>query len=371
MDVFQALQNLDPSKASGIDSIHPAILKRCAEPLTTPIHYLFTLSLRSQSLPQEWRTHCIVPVFKSGDHSSVTNYRPISLLCIISKVLEKIIYQHLFDFLYNQLSTHQFGFIPGRSCLQQLLLFTHELTLAKSAHCDVDVIYLDYKKAFDSVVHNKLLHKLWGYGICDDLWRWIRAYLTDRIQCVSVSGQTSTFLPVVSGVPQGSLLGPLFYIIYINDLFHSIKVARPFSYADDTKLLMVIHDCCDYVSLQEDLNEVYEWSHLWDLTLNFNKCHHLHYHFSKSIQDFLYLIQNNPVSTKHDIKDLGIMFSCSFQWDLHYKSIVSKAYKMFYILRRTFTCPSLVARKRLYFTLVRSHLTYCSPLWRPHLIKDI
>ena len=153
-------------------------------------------------------------------------------------VLEKIVYQHLFDFTYNQLSAHQFGFIPGRSCLQQLLLFMNALHHAKSTHCDADVIYLDYRKAFDSVVHNKLLYKLWAYGIDGDL----RAYLTNRIQCVSICGQSSTFLPVVSGVPQGSLLGPLFYIIYINDMFDTIKVARPFTYADDTKLLIALHD---------------------------------------------------------------------------------------------------------------------------------
>jgi len=111
-DVFQALHSLDPNKASDIDNINPALLKYCAEPLTTPIHHLFILSLWSQSLSQEWCTHHIVPVFKSGDHTSVTNYRPISLLCIISKVLERIIFQHLFDFIYNKLSTHQFGFIP-------------------------------------------------------------------------------------------------------------------------------------------------------------------------------------------------------------------------------------------------------------------
>ena len=140
--------------------------------------------------------------------------------------------------------------------------------MAKSTHSDADIIYLDYRKAFDSVVHDKLLYKLWEHGICDDLWNWIRAYLTNRIQCVSVSGQTSTFLPVVSGVPQGSLLGPLFYIIYINDLFDSFKVARPFMYVDDTKVLMVIHNCCDHASLQEYFNEVFAWSNLWDLSLN-------------------------------------------------------------------------------------------------------
>ena len=119
--------------------------------------------------------------FKSGDRTSVTNYRPISLLCIISKVLEKIVYQHLFDFIYNQLSAHQFGFIPGRFCLQQLLLFTNELHLAKSTHCDADVIYLDYKIAFDSMVHNKLLqvYKPWACGIDGDLWSLLN-YITEN-----------------------------------------------------------------------------------------------------------------------------------------------------------------------------------------------
>ena len=296
MDVFQALNSLDPNKAPGIDSINPAFLKYCANSLTIPIHHLLTLSLRSKFLLQEWRTHRIVPVFKSGDRTSDTNYRPISLLCIISKVLEKIIYQHLFDFIYNQLSAHQFGFIPGHSCLQQLLLFTNALHHAKSTHCDADVIYLDYKKAFDSVVHNKLLYKLWAYGINGDLWSWIRAYLTNRIQFVSIYGQSSTFLPVVSGVPQGSLLGPLFYIIYINDMFDTIKVARPFTHADDTKLLMAIHDSFDNVSLQEDLNQVCLWSNHWDLLLNPAKCCHIHYSFSKSTSDQHYLIHDNPVS---------------------------------------------------------------------------
>ena len=131
-DVFQALYSLDPNKAPGIDSINPALLKYCADSQTIPIHHLLTLSIRSKFLPQQWRTHHIVPVFKSGDRTTVTNYRPISLLCIISKVFEKIVYQRLFNFIYNQLSAHQFGFIPGRSCLQQLLLFTNALHLAKS-----------------------------------------------------------------------------------------------------------------------------------------------------------------------------------------------------------------------------------------------
>ena len=150
-----------------------------------------------------------------------------------------------------------------------------------------------------------------------------------------------------------------------------IKVARPFTYADNTKLLMVLHDSLDNFSLQEDLNQVFLWNNQWELLLNPAKCCHIHYNFNKSTSDQQYFIHDNPISTNHDIKDLGIIYTHSLQWDLHYKSIISKAYKMFYVLRRTFTTPSYVARKRLFISLVRSHLVYCSPLWKPHLIKDI
>ena len=152
-----------------------------------------------------------MPVFKSGDNSLVKNYRPISLMCIVSKVLEKIVFQNLFDFLYNRSSVYQFDFVPGRSCLQQLLSFTHELAiyLAKSLHCDAAVIYLDYTEKLSTpwCIMNYCII-LWQYGISGDLWNWIRPYLTNWIllQCVCVDGQVSNLLPVVSGVPQGSLL---------------------------------------------------------------------------------------------------------------------------------------------------------------------
>ena len=286
MEVFQTLCGLDPNKTSGVDSICPALLKYCAEPLAAPIQHLFTPSLNSHSLPQEWHTHCIIPVFKSGDRCLIKNYGPISLLCIISKVLEKIVHQRLFEFLFSRLSLSQFGFIPGRSCLQQLLIFSYKLYQAKSSHFDGDVIYLDYKKAFDSVVHNRLLYKLWVCGIRGDLWKWFRAYLTSRRQCVRVDGQLSCFLPVISGVPQGSLLGPLFYIIFINDMFSNIREADALAYADDTKLLMIIQDISDCAALQDDINEVSEWGGFSELFLNSSKCyqHEIHYlyHFHPS-----------------------------------------------------------------------------------------
>ena len=154
-DVFDILTSLDTSKASGIDNISPKIFKYCAAPLLQVICHLFSTSLQNNPIPQEWRTHCIIPIYKAGDKSSVCNYWPISLLCILSKVLERIVYNNIIRHVQGK---HQSGFLPNRSTLQQLLLFTEKLLKAKS---EVDVVYMDFRKAFDSVYHNGLLNKLY------------------------------------------------------------------------------------------------------------------------------------------------------------------------------------------------------------------
>ena len=164
-DVHEALVSLDPNKAMGPDGISPKVVKYCVDALCQPISYLFQLTITNSYLLSEWRTHCVIPIFKCGDRATVSNYRPISLLCIISKVLEKIIFNISIKFLSNSFTPHQFGFLLGRSTLQQLLLFINELLEAKRTNKVSDVIYLDFKKAFDSVTHTKLLHKIRSFGI--------------------------------------------------------------------------------------------------------------------------------------------------------------------------------------------------------------
>ena len=169
-----------------------------------------------------------------------------------------------------------------------IALYAHELIISGSNHCDIDVVYLDYRKAFDSVPHDELLLKPWKYGVTGDLWSWFKAYLTARGQCVRVCNQAPEYLPVISGVPQGSLLGPLLYIFYINDMFTLFTVTRPFTFADDTKLLITLYTSEDCDLFQQDLQELATWNNRWHLQLNTSKCFYLHYHFSNAEYSTMY-----------------------------------------------------------------------------------
>ncbi len=194
-EVLTALFNLNPDKASGLDSIGPKILKSCCQGLYQVLHHIFCISLHTCLIPSEWKLHCIVPIFKSGDKCSVSNYRPISLLSSISKVLEKLVYDKFYNYLCCKISNLQFGFLRNHSSVQQLLCFLHEVTTALDSKAQVDVIYLDFKKAFDKVSHSGLLVKLKSLGIDGKAWKWLREYLSNRKQMVSINGNHSSGAP--------------------------------------------------------------------------------------------------------------------------------------------------------------------------------
>ena len=373
-DVFQALSNLDPNKAMGCDSISPRVLKHCALALTTPFYHLFSLSISQCYIPVEWRTHLIVPIFKSGARSMVNNYRPISLLCSISKVFESLVYKHLVGHISNSLSPNQFGFRKGLSTLHQLLTFLNNIYHSFDINVQTDVIYLDFKKAFDRVAHDELLFKLWSHGITGNIWWWLKAYLTGRLQCVSINNVSSSLLPVVSGVPQGSILGPLLFLVFINDLPTVPISSKMLLFADDTKCFHSLCSPLDCKLLQNDLHILSMWSHKWNLLFNEDKCVVMRFLNSSDtvFSNFSYSIYDKLLSCRKSHRDLGILLTSDLNWSAHYGLLLTNAYKTLGLLRRTFSDVRCVrAKKILYLSLVRSKLQHCSPLWRPMLIKDI
>ena len=367
-DIYYILCQLDPNKATGIDKISPKVLKNCAFSLTRPLCHLFNLSLSKGVIPKEWKVHLIVPIYKSDDRSSVKNYRPISLLSNTSKVLETLVYNNIINHILKHITNSQFGFLPGRSTTQQLLLYINNIQQAISQGHQTDSIYLDFRKAFDSVPHMKLLNKLKSCGISGCLYKWFNSYLHNRLQCVRICNSTSNFLPVLSGVPQGSILGPLLFLIYINDLPSAIKFSSLFLFADDAKLSKNIVVPTDQLCLQEDLNQLFSWGINNDLRFSIPKCIHLSFNSKFTTT---YTIDGCPLPHPNSHRDLGLQLSSDMSWSKHYESITAKAYKYLGLLRRVFSnCYSIRARKLLYLTLVRSQLTYCSQLWNPYLIKD-
>ena len=259
-DVYEALCSADLSKAPEPDGIGQKIQKFRLTSICGPLLYLFTECLAQHTIPAEWRIHSITPIHKSGDRDNISNYRPISLLSCTSKLLERTIYNKSIDFITNTVvSTHQFGFLKHRSSVQQLLLLN---TIYNSllTHSPTDAIYLDFRKEFDTVSHPKLHFKLWSSGITGDLWMWFRGYLLDRQQYVTINGQQSNLLPVFLGIPQGSILGPLLFIIFINHLPLTINYSHLFLFADDTKCISPIHSPTESLNLQRDLQAIGAWS---------------------------------------------------------------------------------------------------------------
>ncbi len=332
-----ALASLDPLKSSGIDSIGPRILKSCSLALYPVVHHLFSLSLQSCKIPSEWKVHCIIPIYKSGDKNMVSNYRPISLLCVISKVLERIIYDKVFEFIGKSITTAQFGFLRNHSCLQQLLTFLWSVIDTIEKRCQLDTIYLDFQKAFDRVPHHELLCKLKALGISGKMWRWFHEYLSSRRQLVSINGIHSTLLPVSSGVPQGSILGPMLFLIYINDLPLSVIHSNIHLFADDTKCSHMIKSQSDAIQLQSDLDRLTHWSLFWRLLFNEKKCVLMQFCRNPRalVVDSTYQIAGKQITPKENHRDLGLILQQNLDWSNHYDLISGKAYGQLSLIRRT------------------------------------
>ena len=274
LDVLLLLKNINPSKAAGPDGIHGMVLKNCAPSLAKPLTIMFNISFVTGIIPDDWKLASVVPIHKKDEKGSVENYRPISLTSLIMKIFEKCIRQELSNACDELLDPRQHGFINAKSCTTQMVPFTYDLALTLNNKAKCDVIYFDFAKAFDSVSHDLILKKLKNsYRVDGLMLRFIKSYLENRKQQVVIGGAISSTLPVKSGVPQGSILGPLLFVLFINDMFTCVsKETNMALYADDTKIWREIVISEDHFILQNDIDNLYKWS--VDNKMNFHpsKC---------------------------------------------------------------------------------------------------
>ena len=271
--VTKLLRDINPNKASGPDEIPARILKLAAEEIAPALSVIFQRSLDSGEIPSPWLRANITPLFKKGERTDASNYRPVSLTCICSKLLEHIIHANVMDHFdkYSILTDKQHGFRSKHSCESQLILTVHDLAKSLDSRSQIDIVIMDFSKAFDSIPHNCLLFKLNRYGIQNNTHRWISNFLKHRVQRVVVGGEHSTWTDVVSGVPQGTVLGPLLFLCYINDLPNNLQSSVRL-FAGECVIYREIQNEFDSNVLQEDLDTLRKWETNWQLCFNPSKC---------------------------------------------------------------------------------------------------
>lgn len=365
--VNKYLKNLDVIKGAGPDGIHPLFIRRCADTLSFPLTYIFRLSFDNGCVPQVWKCAWITPIPKGKACEEVTNYRPISKLCQFAKIQEKIVTDQLFEVVQRVIVPNQHGFCKKRGVESNLITFTELILSAMDENTQVDAIYTDFAKAFDKICHDTLLFKLWQLGIHGDLFRWIRSYIGNRSQAVVLCGYRSAYKNIPSGVPQGSHLGPLLFIIYVNDLTKSINHSNVLLYADDTKIYKVIKDMNDSALLQSDLNDFVEFCNSSNLFLNLNKCFVISFTRSKNPIVYPYKICGHDLDRVSEIRDLGVVMDSKLSFIPHVDKIVANSYKFLgFILRVGKPFKNASTYKLLFNSYVRSRLEFASPVWNPH-----
>ena len=367
--VLKLLKRLDVHKAMGPDGIPNIVLKNCADEISQGLCTIFQQSLSTGTLPSDWRNANITPVFKKGDRHSAENYRPVSLTSVPCKLLEHIICSHMLKHFekYSILTTLNHGFRSGYSTETQLLVTMHDLLQATDARVQVDIAILDFSKAFDTVPHDKLLHKLDAYGIKGSLHKWLSSFLQERHMNVVVEGEHSESAPVESGVPQGTVLGPLMFLCHINDLPDTVK-SQVRLFAEDCLLYRQIKSQTDHSILQNDLIELEKWAAKWGMRFNAKKCYILSIRQKSSR---FYQLDGEILQEVNSSPYLGITISNDLQWKTHITNIVKKANSTLGFLRRNLKyCPE-ECKRLSYIALVRSTLEYGAIVWDPYKLQDI
>ncbi len=363
-DVHDVITNLKTNKASGPDLVSPKVLKHTARSISKPLTALFNKSLSEAKFPSEWKIANVTPIFKKDSPHAVNNYRPISLLSCLGKILERCVFNKVFNFFRDNkvIYMYQAAYQPGDSTTNQLVELYDTILKAMDDHKEVRFTFLDMSKAFDRVWHKGLLAKLKACGINGTLHAWFSDYLSNRKQQVVCEGSHSKLKPITAGVPQGSILGPLLFLVYINDLPRNID-SQVRIFADDTTLFLETTDpfsCAN--TINRDLKKVSEWAKTWKMIFNPSKTETV---------TFTRLLNHQPDLNFDDVmlsdisnhKHLGLTLSSNGKWNEHINSIVVKAAKRLGLLKSVSYILDRATLEKLYFSFIRPILEYGDIVW--------
>lgn len=370
--VMAELKSLDPSKGPGPDGLSALFLRNTASVICRPLTVIYNKCLSEGVMPTVWKHANITPVHKGGSKRSVEQYRPISILSALSKLLERLVHNELYPILHNAIIQQQHGFVKRRSTTTNLLIFSSYLFDNVDNRVQVDAVYTDFRKAFDKVDHELLLNRIAYNGIRGNLLRWFTSYITNRCQKVVINGFCSDATEVTSGVPQGSILGPLLFVIFINDISKCFHNSKFLLYADDLKIYRSIRNIQDCYLLQEDLDRLTNYCYTSKLQLSVPKCNFINFTKNKTIITFAYSLCNISLNKVNCVRDLGVLLDSKLCLDLHIEQIVNRAYQMYgFIMRSSRDFKRTSSYLCLYKTLVRSQLEYAVPIWNPYYNKYV
>lgn len=359
------IKSLDQNKAVGPDLVHNKILKAAVDVVSDPLSKLFSRSLAEGKFPKAWKVAHVTPVYKKGEKSLCTNYRPISLLSCIGKVMEKCIQTHMFTYLtdHNLLTVSQSGFIPGDSTVFQLLGIYDDLCQSLDKQCTSQAIFFDISKAFDRVWHRGLIYKLYAIGIRDMLLEWIKDYLSDRTQAVVIKGCMSNYRCVHSGVPQGSVLGPLLFLVYINDIVVDIKSIIKL-FADDTSMYVSLDNTLERTEiLNSDAQQIMQWAKNWKVNFNQSKTELLTVSTRRQPETLPLKFGEEILIETTVHKHLGVYLQNDCKWNHHVHSIVVKARILVACLRSYKYRLSRKALEMMYKAFILPHFDYADVIW--------
>lgn len=363
--VKKALSRAKNKFTAGPDLIPAFLLRDCASVFTSPLTKLFNLCLKTCSFPHIWKYTKVCPVYKKGEKSNIKNYRPISIFSNFAKTFEMIIYDTIYTDIKQYISCFQHGFVRDRSTVTNLMSITQSIAENIDNGAQVDVLYMDLSKAFDRIDHNLLLSKLENVGFSKHLLIFLKSYLSGRYQFVQVNGVRSANFLSTSGVPQGSILGPLLFVVFINDVVDTLGVDC-LLYADDLKIFLPVTSLQDCHRLQEELDRVYDWCTENKLAINISKCQVMSYTTKQHFINFDYSLDNTVLSRPTTLHDLGVIFDAKLSFVPHIEHVVNEACRLYgYIVRSCRDFSNIDTLRLLYCTYIRSKLEYSSAVWYP------